>query len=135
MGKIIVKSVRIDKDVNDRMADIADSFGVSQNDLLNTILKLYLNIPTLENKILDKNPTIKMFTKFPLGVEVKEPKKVGVIGGAVVPKLVEIDKMVERDPPKNDGVNDGPTDGVSDGINVFGNTVVTIQEPNEDDED
>ena len=135
MGKIIVKSVRIDKDVNDRMADIADSFGVSQNDLLNTILKLYLNIPTLENKILDKNPTIKMFTKFPLGVEVKEPKKVGVIGSAVVPKLVEIDKMVERDPPKNDGVNDGPTDGVSDGINVFGNTVVTIQEPNEDDED
>ena len=135
MGKIIVKSVRIDKDVNDRMADIADSFGVSQNDLLNTILKLYLNIPTLESKILDKNPSIKMFTKLPLGVEVKEPKKVGVIGGAVVPKLVEIDKMVEREPPKNDGVNDGPTDGVSDGINVFGNTVVTIQEPNEDDED
>ena len=137
MGKIVVKSVRIDKEVNDKMAEISQTFGVSQNDLLNTILKLYLKIPTLESKVVDRNPVIKIGVNYPTGVEIKEPQRVGVIGGlSKTTTIAAIEKAVDMksEVVKNDGVNEGVSEGVSEGINVFGNTVVTIQEAEEDED-
>lgn len=119
--EVLTRSIRLEKNVAEKLSEVSDEFMVSQNDIINMVLSIYFNIPTLESRVLSRNPGID----FRRGQVEDRPKEKIVIQPAPTPMITEVKEKIVAQDQKT----------ANQGINPFGNIKITMQEPDPEDED